>query len=300
MSDHHRNREALREIAESTMKAIERGAVRTHDNTHHTLHTQAAIENTCFFHPHSLSPSKYPSAAHCGKTLAYISILGISTVHCCRLLTNILRNNHSGSQKIGVLNFASATSPGGGFLNGAQAQEESIARSSTLYPTLRYGTESQKFYRLHNENYGGHFYTNAMIYSPDVELFRDDDGTWIAPIPVDVLTCAAVNAGGVRGSKEAFQKGRWATENHIKSVMKERMARILYLFELWNVRNIVLGSFGTGVFCNDVDVVAKIWVDLLSAPNARFSRSFDRVMFAIMGRKTFTEFEKSFNGRKRT
>lgn len=39
-------------------------------------------------------------------------------------------------EKIGVLNFASAKNPGGGFLRGAQAQEESLARSSALYRSL--------------------------------------------------------------------------------------------------------------------------------------------------------------------
>ncbi|HEX6828338.1 MAG TPA: TIGR02452 family protein, partial [Burkholderiales bacterium] len=36
-----------------------------------------------------------------------------------------------------LLNFASPTSPGGGFLSGARAQEEYLARSSCLYQCIR-------------------------------------------------------------------------------------------------------------------------------------------------------------------
>jgi len=73
------------------------------------------------------------------------------------------------------------------------------------------------------------------------------------------------------------------------------MARILYLFEQRGVRNLVLGSFGTGVFRNDVNVVARLWAELLSVPGARFAGSFDRVFFAILGRKTFVDFGNAFN-----
>jgi len=136
-----------------------------------------------------------------------------------------------------------------------------------------------------------------MIYSPAVEIFRDDQGGYTKPISVDILTCAAVHAGEVRESKQGYT-GRQGREGKIQSVMRERMGRILYLFEKKGVRNLVLGSFGTGVFGNDVDVVANIWADLLLVRSARFKASFDRVMFAIVGRKTFVEFEEGFKGRQ--
>lgn len=47
-----------------------------------------------------------------------------------------------------ALNFASAKNPGGGFLNGAMAQEESIARASTLYPCL---IKENEFYNYHKK-----------------------------------------------------------------------------------------------------------------------------------------------------
>jgi hypothetical protein len=45
--------------------------------------------------------------------------------------------------------------------------------------------------------------------------------------------------------------------------MQERIARILYLFQLQGAKHIVLGSFGTGVFQNSVELIARIFRDLL-------------------------------------
>ena len=124
------------------------------------------------------------------------------------------------TDKLGILNFASAHSPGGGFINGAQAQEESLARSSTLYPSLMTNT-GQQFYALHKGDPKGGYYTHAMIYSPGVVFFRDDDGSWTEPLEADVLVSAAVNAGAVRNSLHWRASGK-DEEDRIEFAMKER------------------------------------------------------------------------------
>jgi uncharacterized protein (TIGR02452 family) len=74
-----------------------------------------------------------------------------------------------GSERTALLNFASAKNPGGGFLSGAQAQEESLARASGLYASLQCMPE---YYDL-NRRCKSVVYTDHMIYSPQVPVFRD-------------------------------------------------------------------------------------------------------------------------------
>ncbi len=92
-----------------------------------------------------------------------------------------------------VLNFASATHPGGGFLSGARAQEEYLARSSALYACL----ENNDMYAFHRGR-GDPLYTDYMIYSPAVPVFRADDHILLLrPYTVAMITAAAVNANSV-------------------------------------------------------------------------------------------------------
>jgi len=186
---------------------------------------------------------------------------------------------------------------GGGFINGASAQEESIARSSALYPTLMTDF-SQRFYKTHKRDNSNCFYSHAMIYSPQVMIFRNDNGSHIEPYDADILTSAAVNAGVVRKklSSKKPPEDSDVIESKIEEVMKERMGRILFLFERARVRDIVLGSFGTGVFKNNITMVATLWANLLCGD--RYRHSFDTVIFAILGNPTFVEFSQAFEKRR--
>jgi len=126
-------------------------------------------------------------------------------------------------KRIGVLNFASTKNPGGGFQTGAQAQvrllcllfaqvdietpknlqEESIARSSTIYPSLMTDT-AQQFYKTHRKNLGEGYYSHAMIFSPLVLLMRTDNGSGMNPLKSTSLR-AALSRGIVRRYLRAHQ-----------------------------------------------------------------------------------------------
>ena len=289
----------LREIAEGTNKAINDGYVDFLDShrrlTKHNIgkSADATVRGTEYFESDTPWLTSWRQGRPLGVAAERDSNWSGVAVRISKIST--LQGAHSLSQmrpasKIGVLNFASATQPGGGFKNGVNAQEESIARSSTLYLSLR-TPQAAPFYELHDQGDGRGYYPHSMIYSPSVAIFREDDGTWLCPYHVDIVTSIAVDAGLVR----SLGYGRPDTEERILSVMRERMGRILALFERSEARNLVLGSFGTGVLQNDVGSLAEIWGELLVAPGARFAYSFDQVIFAIPDsdtrRKFWTDFE---------
>lgn len=78
--------------------------------------------------------------------------------------------NYKG-QSICVLNFASATNPGGGVTRGSNAQEECICRCSTLYENLNVDRFMKGFYIPHRKakNY---LYNDDCIYIPNVTVFK--------------------------------------------------------------------------------------------------------------------------------
>lgn len=167
------------------------------------------------------------------------------------------------------LNFASAKNPGGGFLNGSQAQEESLARSSGLYPCISQMNEMYEYNRSRKTC----LYSDHMIYSPKVPVFRDDNDRLLKePYLVSFITSPAVNAGVVR-AREMDNKER------IDEVMIERIKKILSVAALNNNKAIVLGAYGCGVFRNRTEDIAEYFKKVLYDDGYKFL--FDKIVFAV-------------------
>lgn len=169
--------------------------------------------------------------------------------------------------KLGVLNFASAKNPGGGFLKGAMTQEESLASASALYPSQLQATA----YYAVNRRFTSFVYTDCAIWSPNVVFFRNDSSDLLpAPVKASVLTIPGVNYG------EVLKKGE-DTAN-AKDTMKRRMKIALAIFADKGCDIIILGAFGCGVFRNNPTDVAMWWNGLLH----EYGGHFDKVIFSIL------------------
>jgi uncharacterized protein (TIGR02452 family) len=173
----------------------------------------------------------------------------------------------AGNGPIAALNFASATHPGGGFLSGARAQEESIARSSGLFACLE-RQPMYEFHRARRDAMGTHY----VIYSPQVPVFRSDagellDGSW----PMSIITCAAVEANAL----ERYAPHRL---HEVPRVMRERTHKVLATAVHHRHRRLILGAWGCGAFGIETVVMARIFHELLATT---FATAFELVIFAI-------------------
>jgi uncharacterized protein (TIGR02452 family) len=190
------------------------------------------------------------------------------------------------SARIGVLNFASARNPGGGFLGGSQAQEESLARSSGLYRSL---LTCRRFYSCHRAQ-RSLLYTHSAIYSPACPVFCDDAGAFLPePCCVDIISCPAPNAGAVRRN-QSDDVGR------IEDVLRERMSLILGLAAHVGIETMVLGAWGCGVFQNSPEFVARTFQELLDQGGA-FTGRFRTISFSVLDQTKDTRTYRAFADR---
>jgi uncharacterized protein (TIGR02452 family) len=199
-----------------------------------------------------------------GTATARVEVTTESTVEAGRRLSR----NQAGPDAAALV-FASARNPGGGFLRGAKAQEEDIARASALQACL---STQPSFYTSHRGDPDLR-YSDRVIYSPRVPVFRGEDGELLEqPYQLSFLTAAAPNLRAVR----ANQPERAAS---VPAVLRARAARVLRVAAAHGHRQLVLGAWGCGVFANAPTEVATAFQEALHAVPY-----FDIVVFAILDR----------------
>lgn len=266
---------SLVEIALETLKIVESGFYRN------SLGKEVSIKEKTEFavnKSESISPEDFPEKFDLKKNNGEIQIevTGETTLEAAKRVYQ--KNN--GTIPF-ALNFANGFQPGGGFLVGAVAQEESLARASSLYTCLTAKMEMYEF----NQRQRTQFASDWMIYSPQVPVFRNDDSSFIdEPYYVTFLTSPAVC---VRGLTQAeLENG-----DLIYSTNRERIRKILWLANQKGHQTLILGAWGCGAFWNNVQDIAETFNDLLKG---EFANCFERVIFAIYDTTPAQKVYKTF------
>lgn len=235
---------------------------------------QAAVEGTRMFGPDPVPVSTRSGAA------TVIAVTGESSLAAARRMLD------SDPEPVAVLNFASARNPGGHYLLGARTQEEALCRASALYTTL---LAVPQYYEHHRGN-PDPFYSDRVILSPAVPVFRDDTGTLLeTPYAVGFLTCPSPRTNVILQESPS-------EAHRIPAALAERAKRILET--ACNYRRLVLGAWGCGAYGNDPATVAGIFHALLTG-EGRFTGHFDEITFAILdrtpGETTLTAFRTALS-----
>lgn len=238
--------------------------------------TTKAINSNKIYKENFISHSRFP------KYNAYIRILNDTSFNVAK--------EYSHYNKTAVLNFANPHFPGGGVKNGARAQEESLCRRSNLYPCLDDENVFGEYY-LYNRNKNDFLFSDRIIYTKDVTVFKDDfsipqmlpQKEWFQ---VDVMTCAA----------PYLEKNKHTSQKALKAIFKARIKNIFEVAIDNDVEVIVLGAFGCGAFKNPPKVVAKAFHEVINENH--YQNYFKYILFAIKvfdDWNNFRVFSEEFN-----
>ncbi len=207
-------------------------------------------------------------------------------------------------QKVCVHNFASASNPGGGVVNGASAQEECLCRCSTLYPCLSTDELRKKFYEPHRRAHDP-IHNDDIIYTPDVTVFKTDTANPVLMdeedwYQVNVVTCAAPNLRAVPSNSYNSGDGNKSvkvSDKELQAIHEKRLRRILDVALMNGDEVVILGAFGCGAFMNDPYVVARACKTVI----AEYRKAFKVIEFAVYcsprDDKNFRVFEATMKGR---
>ncbi|KZL71453.1 TIGR02452 family protein [Colletotrichum tofieldiae] len=193
--------------------------------------------------------------------------------------------------RVAILNMASPLTPGGGFINGASSQEESLCMRTTLLPSLK-----DEYYRLPEL---------GAVYTPDVLVFRDEDSSEVQEKKdrwfVDCISAAMLrNPETDRDETSGFS---YYVHEKDRQLILEKMKVVLRVCQMKGIKKIVLGAWGCGAYGNPVAEVAKAWRKALIPRNDSKGKKksnketwagIEDVVFAIKDPGMADAFEEAF------
>ena len=265
------SRSRAAEIARETAQIMRDGFYA--DNSSHVHDIAADIENATS-KTRLYAPDWTPPFWGEPKFKTRIEVTNETTLRAARRLFDEGRNAVA-------LNFASATNVGGGWLNGARAQEEYLCRNSVLAQCIG---QKREFYEYHREHRAPR-YSDMMLYSPDVAVVRDEFDVLCAPWPCSIITAAAPN----------LNYGLSLPLAELRELWRARIARVFDVALANDHENLVLGAWGCGAFKNDPTMVAQEFGDVIE----KYDGQFELLLFAVwdVGGKqgNFAPFAQQFH-----
>ena len=247
----------LKQLAQETLDLIEAGEYQSDSQTVRFAEQQeSAVLGTHLYRPDEIA-SIPASPADENQRICVVDGT-----------TQVVAQTLAESGDVALLNFASARNPGGGFLNGAKAQEEDLCRCSGLYPCL---IQCMDYYEA-NRAQSSLLYTDHVIFSPLVPFFktRGTGGLLAEPFFVSVITAPAPNSGPF------LRENREATEE-LEQTFERRWRNVLRIARDRSVKRLLLGAWGCGAFGGDpmmASRTAKLAIE-------RDGGGIDEIVFAI-------------------
>ncbi|CAA6802951.1 MAG: TIGR02452 family protein [uncultured Aureispira sp.] len=254
-------------IAKETLAILKKGSYQNNldQSVHFAKIQQKAEQQTFLYEPQALLDLIQEPLADAPHKKTEFVVNALSTL-------DSVREQHPSDPNLVCLNFASAKNPGGGFLNGSQAQEESLARATGLYPCQLKAAD----YYTANRKFSSCLYTDHIIYSPNVPIIKDEQGKLLDELVCSaMITAPAVNAGAVQQNEPQNAK-------KINKFMQRRMEMVLAICKQQKHETLVLGAWGCGVFRNDPAVIARLFKTLLFG---KYENQFKRVVFSIYAKE---------------
>jgi uncharacterized protein (TIGR02452 family) len=274
---------SLKNTAKETLEILEAGKYinKTGQTIEFLAAQQMAVKKTVLYTPEQLNRLLAKEGFGTFDRSLQIEVTSETTQAAAHRLVKV-----EGCTDLVLLSFASARNPGGGFTNGAKAQEEDLARCSGIYPCLL----TQPAYYDTNREGESLLYSDHIIYSPNVPWFRVRNRELLDDVFLaSVITAPAPNAGqALRRDPDCGAA--------VAATLERRAGMILAIARDNGHRSLLLGAWGCGVFCNDPSMVADIFGRWLE--HRSFLGCFDRVVFAVYTSNrnldTLTAFQTRF------